>query len=167
MTISLSEKHQLDEIYSLTNSCAANLISKGVYQWNENYPPKSKLAEDISRGELYCITNDDKIIGIIVITEKEDIEYKNIDWLTPQGSSLYIHRLAVHPNHQGKGYAKELMDFAESFAKSMDYASVRLDTFSKNLKNNLFYKNRGYKQLSDVFFPNQSELPFHCYELVL
>ncbi len=166
MNINIANTTQLEEIHKLTKACAVDMISKGIFQWNEQYPPKDKLSDDISRGELFCITDSKKVIGIIVITEIEDTEYKNVKWLTPQGKSIYIHRLAVHPDHQGKGYAKELMDFAESFAQSMEYKSVRLDTFSQNPRNNIFYKNRGYKQLDDIYFENQSEHPFHCYELV-
>ncbi|MEN8139125.1 MAG: GNAT family N-acetyltransferase [Bacteroidota bacterium] len=167
MLISLAEKNDIEEIHSLTKACASNMISNGIYQWNEKYPPKNKLSEDISRGELFCIKDESKIYGIIVITEIEDEEYENIKWLSPQGTSIYIHRLAVHPDYQRKGYAKELMDFAEGFAHSMGYTSVRLDTFSKNPRNNKFYQNRGYKKLDDIYFPKQSEHPFHCYELLL
>lgn len=166
MNITLANKNQLDQIYSLTNACATDMISRGIHQWNEHYPPKNKLEDDINKGELFCLTDNDEVIGIVVITETEDVEYENVKWLTPNGQSVYIHRLAVHPNHQHKGYAKELMDFAEGYAESMGYVSVRLDTFSQNPRNNKFYRNRGYKQLDDIFFEKQSEHPFHCYELV-
>ena len=57
-----------------------------------------------------------------------------------------------------------MMDFAEDFAKSNNYISIRLDTFSQNPRNNKFYKSRGYNKLDDVYFPKQSQFPFHCYE---
>ena len=81
--------------------------------------------------------------------------------------NYYIHRLAVHPKHQGKGFAQRLMDFGENFARENNGLSVRLDTFSQNKRNQKFYEQRGYAKLGDIFFPNQSEHPFHCYELVL
>ena len=65
------------------------------------------------------------------------------------------------------GNGKKLMDFAESFAVENNFISIRLDTFSLNQRNNKFYRSRGYTQLGDVFFPMQSDLPFHCYEKVL
>ncbi|MGM0391936.1 MAG: GNAT family N-acetyltransferase, partial [Bacteroidota bacterium] len=30
-----------------------------------------------------------------------------------------------------------------------------------------FYESRGYQKLGDIYFPKQSEHPFHCYELIL
>tara|TARA_R110000796_G_scaffold10530_3_gene34877 strand:+ start:23224 stop:23403 length:180 start_codon:yes stop_codon:yes gene_type:complete len=59
------------------------------------------------------------------------------------------------------------MNFAEDYARKGGFISVRLDTFSKNSRNNKFYQARGYQQLGDIYFPKQSEFPFHCYELIL
>lgn len=165
--IRLAEKKDLEEIYSLTKACAVDMISKDIYQWNENYPSEEKLSTDIERGELYCIDADSKIAGIIIITEIEDEEYQGVKWLESDGNCVYVHRLAVHPEFQGKGYAQQLMDFAESYASAMGYSSVRLDTFSQNKRNNVFYSRRGYVKLDDIYFLNQSEDPFHCYELII
>lgn len=158
---------ELDEIYSLTKSCAAHLIEKEIFQWNELYPSKEVLFNDINLKQIWKLTENNEIIGIIVLTEIEDIEYKNVRWLTKNEASLYIHRLAVHPKHQGKGNAQKLMDFAEGYAKLKNYKSIRLDTFSQNKRNQQFYKQRNYIKLESVYFLNQSEFPFYCYELVL
>ena len=93
--------------------------------------------------------------------------YRPVSWLTPNKKNLYIHRLAIHPNHQGKGYVKQLMDYAKNYAIKNNYASIRLDTFSQNHRNLKFYELRGYQKLEDIYFPKQSEYPFYCYELIL
>ena len=80
---------------------------------------------------------------------------------------MYIHRLAVHPEYQGKGFAQKMMDYAEDYARKENYISVRLDTFSQNHRNQRFYEARGYQKLGDIYFPKQSVHPFHCYELIL
>ena len=59
------------------------------------------------------------------------------------------------------------MTFAENYARANQYSSVRLDTFSQNKRNQLFYETRGYHKLGDIYFPEQSDDHFHCYELVL
>jgi len=96
-----------------------------------------------------------------------DEEYKAIDWLSPNENNIYIHRLSVVPEEQGKGYAQDLMDFAEDYARKNNFLSVRLDTYSQNKRNQKFYEKRGYQRLDDIFYPKQSEHPFHCYELLL
>ena len=157
----------LDSIKKLTEACAIALQQKEIFQWNEHYPSREKLEKDIDKAELYVMEENNRLSGIIVLTPHMDEEYIPIEWLTPDGKNLYVHRLATHPDFWGTGNGRKLMDFAEEFAKEKGYISVRLDTFSQNLRNQKFYESRGYKRLGNIFFPKQSEHPFYCYELVL
>lgn len=157
----------LNEIKNLTEACAEALQKQNIFQWNENYPSRKKLKNDIQRGELFVYEIENRIIVIMVLTPKMDVVYQYINWLTEPGNNLYVHRLATHPNYWGKGYARKMMDYAEEFAKNKKFISVRLDTFSKNLRNQKFYENRGYTKLGDVYFPHKNEAPFHCYEKLI
>lgn len=158
---------EIDQILSITKACAVKMISENIFQWNEHYPNKKAFENDINRNELYVLLDSKKVIGCIVISSEKDEEYEKINWLTKDGTNYYIHRLAVHPNFQHKGKAKELMDFAEDYVKKNNALSVRLDTFSQNKRNQRFYENRGYQRLGNIHFPKQSEFPFYCYELDL
>jgi len=167
MVIKKASKQDLDQLFSVVKSCAKNLIEQGIFQWSENYPTKEILSSDIAFKQIWKIENETGIVGSIVLTEIEDPEYESVKWLTKNQKNLYIHRLAIHPDFQGKGFAQKLMDFAEKFAMENNYDSVRLDTFSKNKKNQKFYEKRNYIKLESIYFPNQSEFPFYCYEKVL
>lgn len=158
---------EIPDILILAQACADDMIAKGIYQWNAHYPNAAVFEKDIAREELYVLVVDGKLRGTIVIATFMDTEYETIQWTPTNGNSLYIHRLAVHPSLQGKGYARKLMDFAEDHARAKGYESIRLDTFSQNKRNQRFYEIRGYQRLGDIYFPKQSEFPFHCYELVL
>jgi ribosomal protein S18 acetylase RimI-like enzyme len=157
----------LEEIYSLTNRCAKDLIKKAIFQWSELYPSKEILQQDLEFQQLWKFEENGILIGVIVLTEIEDKEYLDVSWLTKNKKNLYVHRLAVDPKQQGKGYAKQMMDFTENYAEENGYSSVRLDTFSENKRNQRFYEARNYKKLDNIFFPNQSELPFYCYEKII
>lgn len=158
---------EIPDILSITWACAQKMQENGIFQWNEHYPSEVAFKKDVERDELYVAEENGRILGAIVISTFMDEEYVPIKWLTPNGNSTYIHRLCVHPDHQGKGLAQQLMDFAESYSRDNSFVSVRLDTFSQNLRNQRFYEQRGYQKLGDIYFPKQSEHPFHCYELVL
>ena len=160
-------KTDIEPIIEITKACALGMIANGIYQWNEHYPNRNAFKNYIKRNELYVLEIDNKIKGCIVISTLMDEEYVPIKWLTKNANTIYIHRLSIHPELQGKGYAQSLMAFAEQFAIDHNYTSIRLDTFSKNKRNQKFYELRGYKRLGDIYFPKQSEFPFHCYELVL
>jgi len=157
----------IDSIMPITKACARFMIEKNIFQWNEHYPNRAAFEQDVKRNELYVLELDNTIVGCIVISTFMDSEYIPIQWLTPNEDNIYIHRLAIHPEHQGKGCAQRLMDFAENSAKQNNFKSIRLDTFSQNKRNQKFYELRGYKRLGDIYFPKQSVYPFYCYELVI
>ncbi|WP_142784645.1 GNAT family N-acetyltransferase [Changchengzhania lutea] len=157
----------IDSIIEITKACAVHMISKGIFQWNEFYPNPQAFIHDANRSELYVLEKDSNIVGCITLSIVMDAEYKPIRWLTPNLDNIYIHRLAVHPEYQGLGYAQNLMKFAEDYACNNNVNSIRLDTFSQNSKNQKFYELRGYKRLGNIYFPKQSEYPFYCYERIL
>lgn len=165
--IKKAEISDLNQLLEITKSCAKHMIDKEIYQWNELYPSKEVLQNDLVLQQLWKLELNHKIIGLVVLTDIEDAEYNEVKWLTKNHQNLYIHRLAVDPQFQGKGYAQKLMDFAENYALKNNYISIRLDTFSQNKRNQQFYKQQNYKQLGDIYFPKQSEHPFYCFEKIV
>jgi len=165
--IELAEINDINDIMKMIHDCANDLIGKNIFQWNEKYPSRDIFLSDIEKKNLFILKNNSGIIGCIALSHEKDIEYTDVKWLTKDYKNLYLHRLAVDPKFQKKGIGKLLMDFAEDYARNNKFISVRLDTFSKNERNNRFYKSRKYTKLDDVYFPNQSEFPFHCYEKIL
>jgi ribosomal protein S18 acetylase RimI-like enzyme len=157
----------IPNILSLTKACAADLCRKGIYQWNEKYPSPEAFKGDLKRGELWVLEQNDRIIGCMALSTAMDAEYKTVEWIGANGDNRYVHRLDIHPEFQGRGYARQLMDYAEGRARSEGAISIRLDTFSQNRRNQHFYEQRGYTRLGSVYFPRQSSDPFYCYELLL
>jgi len=164
--IRIAKISEIPDILVIVKACAEHMIANEIYQWNEYYPSQDAFEKDIERNELFVLEVDRLVIGTVVISTFMDEEYKAIDWLSPNENNIYIHRLSVVPEEQGKGYAQELMDFAEDYARKNNFLSVRLDTYSQNKRNQKFYEKRGYQRLDDIFYPKQSEHPFHCYELL-
>ena len=165
--IELAVISHLDKVKEIAECCASDMINRNIFQWNEKYPSKKIFKEDIESNSLYLAKINQEIVGCIMLTKNKDDVYKDIKWLSEDNINLYIHRLAVHPIFQKKGIGRKMMDFAEDYAKSNNYESVRLDTFSKNKRNNIFYENRGYIRLGNVYFPEQSRFPFYCFEKLI
>ena len=165
--IELAKINDLDRVKKITSDCALEMISRKIFQWDENYPNIEIFKKDIDNQNLYVYREKSIVLGCIMLSLSKDEVYNNVKWLTKDEKNLYVHRLAVDPKYQKKGIGKLLMDFAEEYGLKNGLKSVRLDTFSKNDRNNKFYRSRNYIQLDDVYFPNQSEFPFHCYEKIL
>lgn len=153
----------LEEIFQIYQNGKSELERNGLNQWTDNYPTIAIIQNDLEKGYMYVLKNGSEIIGAINISEEQEAEYQNVDWKFNDSKVLVIHRLVVDPKYQRQGYAKQLMDFAEDFAKNNDYSSIRLDAYSANKGVIEFYKKRNYIQRGNVNFPGR-EHPFYCME---
>lgn len=162
---SLAAESELEDVLALINSCAKSLLDSGLKQWDDNYPDKSIILEDILNQTLHCYKESGKIIAVVTVNKKEDREYKQVNWQDKSGKHLVIHRLGVLPSHQKKGIGRKIVTYVEDLARKNNYSSVRLDTFSLNPESVKFYKNLNYKELEHIHLPYQPEL-FICFEKI-
>lgn len=153
----------LQELYTIYRNGKAGLERQGIFQWTDKYPTRSIIQSDLEKGVLHVLKVGSEIIGAINISEEQEEEYQSVGWQFDSTKVMVIHRLVVDVKHQGKGYAQELMDFAESFASEKGYTSIRLDAYSQNNRVLEFYAKRSYSICGQVWFPYR-ELPFCCLE---
>lgn len=166
--ISMGKMSDIDAIVQLTRDCGKHMRDNGIDQWDEDYPDRDVLMHDLATETLFAYREKENVIGIIVLNESQDKEYKEVNWSTSEEDrNIVVHRLAVHPDKQGKGIGRTLMDFAEQWAKDHHYDAIRLDTYSQNPRNQKFYTNRGYSDLGPVFLKYKKQHPYYCYELIL
>jgi ribosomal protein S18 acetylase RimI-like enzyme len=72
-----------------------------------------------------------------------------------------VHRLMVHPAFQGRGIARELMEFAERVALNRGCGVIRLDAFAMNPQALRLYRALGYREAGEVKFRKGA---FLCFE---
>ena len=131
-----------------------------IFQWDETYPNQELIINDIGKKEFYVLKEDHKILGCVCLNQDEHPTYSSIDW-TFSGPVLVVHRLAIHPDTQGKGIAKRLMKFAEDLCLKRNYNGIRLDTFVENPLAIGLYLKLGYNQLGLVEFKNRT---YYCFD---
>lgn len=146
-------------IKTLFRACVIHMKSQGIWQWNEDYPAIENIRQDIERGELYYIGEDEEVWATITLNDEQESQYQDITWNCKEGKILVIHRLATHPEKQGSGFAQQLMTFSEEYARSNDYAAIRLDSYEANLRSQDFYRKMGYVKTGYVKFDYQE---FRC-----
>src|SRR5216683_1705261 len=76
-------------------------------------------------------------------------------------SSRVAHRLMVNPKQQGKRIGRDLMRFAENWARAKGYSAIRLDAFSANPRALRLYGGLGYRDSGGASFRKG---PFRCFE---
>ncbi|ASA23909.1 GNAT family N-acetyltransferase [Paenibacillus donghaensis] len=156
-------QEELDEIMELIALCVQVMQAGGSDQWDETYPNRDIIGADIAQGNLYIYQEGAAIAGILALDENQAEEYKAIDWSVTEGPHLLMHRLAVHPQVQGKGIARKLINFAEDYALQGGYTSMRMDTYAKNEKILALYPRLGYERRGE-FFLSERKLAFPVFE---
>jgi GNAT superfamily N-acetyltransferase len=151
-TISIMGIDALDAIMSLVTRAIARMDGQGIPQWDEVYPNRNDFAADIGARCLYGLAVDGALAGIVTLNEEQDEEYAEVAWRNDDPKPLVVHRLCVDPDHQGKGCAKALLDFAEDYARAHGYRTIRLDAFTLNPVSLSLYRTRGYSERGVVRF---------------
>lgn len=158
-------QEHVPKILELISACVQALRKQELDQWDEIYPAQEIVRNDVSAGSVYVLERNGFCVAAITLNHEQDPAYKTIHW---QGREpvLVIHRLCVHPAHQGKGIASRLMDFAEQYAKQNAYASIRLDAYTRNSVSVSLYRRRGYQESGQVYLARRAA-PFYCFEKVV
>lgn len=144
MIYSKADKTQTEEVFSVFSAAIQNMELQGIHQWDEIYPDKPTIADDIARNQMHIGKIDNRIAVCFVLSEEYDEEYKNGCWQYPDSRFCVIHRLCVNPEFQNKGIASETMKYIENLCKSAGYDSIRLDCFTENPYSRRLYDKTGY-----------------------
>ena len=166
MNIENATKYDAEVVFELLSRCKDNLLEKGIFQWNTDYPNLENVVNDITKSSLAKLVNNDKIVGVVSFNDFQEPEYSTVDWQIKTEPIAVIHRLAVDPLFQGNGLAKKLISFAEKSISESGFKVIRLDAYSGNEMLLGFYGKLGYKRAGEIYFPSRY-LPFICMEKLI
>lgn len=148
----------IQEVLALYKKCTLKMNQSGLFNWHDSYPDLETISNDIDAGTLYILETD-QIQGVAALNDDQPPEYRDIKWEYHDEPYLVVHRLAVSPDQQGKGYGIKLMEFAEELAASSACPSIRMDVYTINIPGRKLYQKLNYKELNEFFFPG-FEIPF-------
>jgi len=131
-------------IFDMYSAAIENMENQGIHQWDEIYPDKETLRQDILLNQMYIGEKDNNIAVCFVLNEECDEEYNNASWICPDARFCIIHRLCVIPLFQNQGIAGQTMEYIENLCKSQEYNSIRLDCFTENPYSLRLYNKAGY-----------------------
>lgn len=158
--------HALPEVTQFYAEVTSDLRTKGIAQWDHFYPNRFVMKRDLKNGTFFGMKEENQLIGAIVLDQGENKQYRKLHWNDHSGRPLIIHRLAVHPIHQGKGLGKRLLNFAEEYAFKKRYTSIRMDVYSQNYGAVGMYESAGYQVRGTIKFPFR-KVPYYCFEKMI
>lgn len=142
----------LDALVALYGAAAQDMREKGIDQWDEYYPDREILAEDVESGDMTLGLLDGQLACAYVVNREYEPEYELGAWEHTEGDFCVLHRLCVNPEMQGRGLARQAMARMEKNARDQGFDSVRLDVFSQNLHAQRLYERLGYRRTGEVRF---------------
>ncbi len=82
--------------------------------------------------------------GLVNVLEDADRAVAAVIVLIPKADDLLLDNVAVRPDRQGNGFGRALIAFAETEARRLGYAELRLYTHEKMTENIAFYSRLGF-----------------------
>lgn len=129
--------------------------------WNEFYPEKDTIAYDLERNALFLMKNEaGEILAAISLDQDEQVESMDC-WdpkLQPGGE---ISRLAVHPDYQNQGLARQMIRFSMRELARRGKKSIHYLVNRNNVKALRSYAHLGFPEVGTCEMYGQ---PFLCCE---
>ncbi len=140
----IDELDSILEIYDIARKFMKD--NNNPTQWDNNYPNKEIILNDINNDNLYAILKDNVVCAVFVLIIGEEPTYKNIyegSWLS---NSTYgtIHRVAS--NQTIKGVFNLIVKYSENKIKHL-----RVDTHHDNIIMQRAILKEGFIKCGTIF----------------
>jgi ribosomal protein S18 acetylase RimI-like enzyme len=93
-------------------------------------PMTDDYAEVVRRLSVTVAESNGEIVGLIVVGRDEE--------------GFFIDNVAIHPDHQGRGIGRVLLEHAEAAARQAGFDSIYLYTHERMVENLALYGRAGY-----------------------
>ena len=155
MRIRKTEINDIDRVLEIYENGRQYMRQNGnLEQWNNNYPSKEVVEEDIFNGWSYVVTDDtsNEIIAVFAYLPGPDITYRKIyEGKWPNDKDYYvIHRIAVSVHRRG------VASFVYEYClKNSDV--IRIDTHKDNIPMQNSLKKNGFSYCGIIHLLNGDE----------
>ena len=145
--IRMAETNEASFIVELLNCVTLDLHKKNINQWT--YPWRvHEIYDEIKNKHIYIIMKGHVIIGIFSLKDiNENFEVNFI-----KSRSIYLYRIAILPEYQGKNIGKEIINYAYGYSENVN-KPLYLNCFAGNEKLRSFYLKSGFDFCGD--FPEE------------
>jgi ribosomal protein S18 acetylase RimI-like enzyme len=157
MKFLLAKKNDIDAVISIIKDAQELLANQNIAQWQNGYPNKMVICNDIDNNESFLLTSNKEPIATAMFSTKNEPTYSKIEgnWMNPtQITYGVIHRMAVAKKHRGKGFAKYIFNQCEQYLSEKKIQSMRIDTHKDNIGMQQLLKNLGYSYRGIIYLEN-------------
>ena len=158
MTIQKTTIHQLNTLMLLFDEARGTIAQLGIDQWQDGYPSREVIENDILSGNSYAVIHDGKLVGTFVLLFNGEPTYDMIydgKWLTDDlRGYTAIHRVAVSVASRGTGVSTAILDYARQKAIEHGHRSLRIDTHEGNVVMRRMLEKHGFVHCGTICLQN-------------
>ena len=136
-----------DEVSLVANvltSAAANLAKEGNELWDAREVNESAVSEHVRAGMYYAAFDADGPVGLFRFQMQDHLFWPEV----PDGSSAFVHKIAVYPHKQGRDISYALLQHACKLTQQHSRQFLRLDCISERPKLRAIYERFGFRHHS-------------------
>jgi GNAT superfamily N-acetyltransferase len=161
----LATLEDVELIWEILQQAILRRKNEGSQQWQDGYPNTEVIKNDIHKQSGFVYIENHEIIGYAAIYINDEPAYKDIigKWIT-NDDFVVVHRVALHDNQLGKGFAKKIFESIEELAISKNIFSIKVDTNFDNLAMLNILEKLKYTYCGEVYFRGN---PRKAFEKVL
>lgn len=154
-------RQDLDDIMGVVADAQQSLRDRGVDQWQNGYPERKVIMEDILQQVGVVVRVDGKIAAYVSIVYSGESAYDVLDgrW-SCDCPYVVIHRLCVRKGYERQGIAAALMFYAEERSRDRGVFYARIDTHPDNAYMCTLLKKFEYHYCGVVHYDHGDRIAF-------
>lgn len=160
MKYTLAKLNELDEIFDLYKNV---IKSTKTWDWNNQYPSKEMVKNDIINQNLVCLKNENKIIAVSFIGDRHNPDPVKV-WKLEMYKPARWARICVHPDYQGKGVGRTFTKHILNDLKNKGYDGIRIIVAQENIAALKLYNHFNFINQGEYI---ENDIKWFCYELKL
>ncbi|MBE5966261.1 MAG: GNAT family N-acetyltransferase [Lachnospiraceae bacterium] len=148
-----------DGILKIIRQAQAYLKSRGIDQWQNNYPNLETIQKDIREQIGYVLVKDSLLLGTAAVSFDGESTYDRIyegEWksIWPYG---VVHRIAVHEEYKGQGLSSVMLERVEEICLEKGVHSIKVDTHEENLSMQKLLEKNGFAYCGVIYLEDHSK----------
>jgi GNAT superfamily N-acetyltransferase len=145
-------------VAAILTAAADRLNQRGQALWSAREVSEAGIGEHVRGGRYHVLFDGAQAVGVFRLEFEDALFWPEI----APGTSAFVHKVAVAPEHQGRGLAHELLRHACALTRAHGLPFLRLDCMGGRPRLRSVYEAFGFRRHSDKLLGSTL---FHRFEL--
>ncbi len=155
----------VETVFGILLTGKKSLADAGVDQWQNDYPNRDIIRQDIELGDCFIMFHDSDPVATFVFTKERDEAYDQSGVYTDVSEYCSLHRVAVLPNCKGLGVGGDIVSFCTAECRKAGILALFCDTHEHNSSMRRMLEKNGFVDKGAISLLDGS--PRVAYELMV